>query len=95
MHTSQKRGVKIKGFTVLRDKCLVYLDDVLLIGRTFKEHVSNLWEILHRLSEAGLRLKPTKCKLVRRKVEFLGYVVSSDRISADEKKIRATIDFPT
>ena len=40
-----------------REKCLVYLDDVLVMGRTFDEHLSNLREIFMRLSRAGLRLK--------------------------------------
>ena len=46
-----------------REKCLVYLDNVLVIGRTFDEHHSNLREVFNRLSEAGLKLKPAKCKL--------------------------------
>ena len=48
-----------------RDKCLIYVDDVLEMGRMFAEHLSNLGEEFSRLSAAGLRLKPTKCHLVR------------------------------
>ena len=72
-----------------RERCLTYLDDVLVIARTFQEHLDNLREVVTRLSEAGLRLKPTKCKLARRQVEFLGYVVSEGGCSADQKNIRA------
>ena len=43
--------------------CLVYLDDVIVIGKTFKEHLSNLHTVLTRLREAGLKLKPKKCAL--------------------------------
>ena len=43
-----------------RGKCLVYLDDVLLVGRTFKEHSDNLTRVLQRIRDAGLRLKPKK-----------------------------------
>ena len=78
-----------------RKKCLVYLDDVLVIGRTFDEHLSNLREVFNRLSEAGLKLKPAKCKLARREVEFLGYVVSAEGIMADERKVRVVTEFPT
>lgn len=40
-----------------QNNCLVYLDDVLIIGKMFKEHLSN-W-----LSEAGLKLKQSKCDI--------------------------------
>ena len=70
-----------------REKCLVYLDDVLVIGSTFEEHLSNLREVFTRLSTAGLKLKPSKCKLVRGEVEFLGYTVSGQGVSADPKKV--------
>ena len=47
-----------------REKCVVYLDDVLVIDRTYQDHLSNLREVFARLSRAGLRLRPSKCKLV-------------------------------
>ena len=59
-----------------REKCLVYLDDVLVMGRTFDKHLGNLREIFTQLCKAGLRLKPSKRKLVRSEVKFLGYIVS-------------------
>jgi hypothetical protein len=38
--------------TVLRgltyDSCLVYLDDVIVIGRTFQEHLLNLQSVLRQ-----------------------------------------------
>ena len=43
------------------NKCLVYLDDVLLVGRNFDEHCKNLIEVLEASNRAGLRLKPSKC----------------------------------
>ena len=48
-----------------RDGCMVYLDDVLVIGRDFEEHNRNLAEVLERLQLAGLRLKPEKCKFAQ------------------------------
>ena len=78
-----------------REKCLIYLDDVLVIGQTFSEHLSNLREVFNRLTTAGLKLKPAKCRLGREEVAFLGYVVSADGISADPGKVRAVTDFPT
>lgn len=36
--------------------CMVYIDDVLVIGQTFEEHLTNLRAVLQCLREAGLRL---------------------------------------
>ena len=75
------------------DKCLVYLDDILVIGQSLDEHLSNLREVFSRLQRAGLRLKPTKCKLLGKEVEFLGHVVSRYGIKADPKKVTAVASF--
>lgn len=39
-----------------RDKCFVYLDDMLVIGKTFSEHVNTLQKVLLQLRQAGLCL---------------------------------------
>ena len=59
-----------------RVSCTVYLDDILVIGRTFEEHVHNLCCLFDRLRNTGLQLEPSKCHLVMKKVEYLGYVIS-------------------
>ena len=41
-----------------------------------------------------MKLKPRKCAFSRREVEYLGYVVSVDGISADKKKVKAVQEFP-
>ena len=62
-------------------------------GRTFQEHLDNLTQVLTRLREAGLRLNPQKCHLVKREVCYLGYVVSVEGISADPSKVAAVRNF--
>ena len=79
---------------LIRKVCLDYLDDIIVTGRTFSEHIDNLREVLTRLREAGLRLKPRKCFFAMREVEYLGYHVSGDGISADPAKVKAVEDFP-
>lgn len=72
----------------------MYLDDILVIGHTFEEHIGNLYQVFQRLKRAGLRLKPKKCHLLQPSVEYLGYVVSREGILADPKKIEAILKFP-
>ena len=77
-----------------RDICTVYLDDILVMGATFEEHLFNLRCVFDRLRNAGLRLKPSKCYLARKEVEYLGYVISEHGVAADPQKIKAVQEFP-
>ena len=45
------------------DGCLVYLDDVIIIGQRFLDHLTNLSMVFERIRQAGLKLQPSKCKL--------------------------------
>ena len=45
--------------------CLVYLDDIIIFGRTFDEQLERLREVFARIRQANLKLKPTKCSLFR------------------------------
>ena len=75
--------------------CLVYLDDVIVVGRTFEEHLQNLQDVFTRLRAAGLKLQPKKCHLCSPEVEFLGHVVSAEGVSTDPKKIEKVANWPT
>ena len=75
-------------------KCLTYIDDVLVVGKEFNEHLSNLESTFERLREANLKLKPSKCKLIRQEVTYLGYQISEHGISADPTKLDAVKAFP-
>ena len=45
----------------------IYLDDIIIQGRTFQEHVGNLQQVLCRLREAKLTLKLEKCEFFKKK----------------------------
>jgi len=47
-----------------------------------------------RLRAANLKLKPSKCSLLRTEVSFLGHVVSGDGVSTDPEEIKAVRDWP-
>ena len=75
------------------ERCLVYLDDVIVFGKTFDETLSNLITVFDRFREANLKLKPKKCKLFRNEVSFLGHIVSKDGVKCDPEKIRSVQDW--
>ncbi|GFX51119.1 retrovirus-related Pol polyprotein from transposon 297 [Trichonephila clavipes] len=58
--------------------CLVYLDDIIIVGHFFEEYLKNIRRVLQRLKEANLKLSPSKCHLFRREVTYLGHIISAE-----------------
>ncbi|KAL6433622.1 hypothetical protein ACFW04_006605 [Cataglyphis niger] len=58
---------------ILSKKCLVYLDDIIIFGKTFNEMLENLKIVFLRLREANL-INPKKCVLFQKNVKYLGHV---------------------
>ena len=56
--------------------CEPYLDDVLIYGKSFEEHVENLRKVLQRLKQNGVKLRADKCVFGRKEVRYLGRLVS-------------------
>ncbi|KRX56874.1 Retrovirus-related Pol polyprotein from transposon 17.6 [Trichinella sp. T9] len=71
---------------LVRSKCLVYLDDVIVFGKTAEGHTARLREVLCRLREVGLKVKPKKCRLIKRKVAYSGHIISEKGIATDPCK---------
>lgn len=75
-----------------RPHVLEYLNYVLIISKTFEEHLYWLKRTIGHLNEAGLTLSPDKCKFGQTKVKFQGFKVNKDRLSVDDDKIRPIFD---
>jgi len=73
--------------------CLVYLDDIIVYSTTVEEHLVRLRKLFDRLRTANLKLKPSKCHLLRAEIKFLGHVVLAEGASTDPSKIEAFIDW--
>ncbi|GBN30436.1 Retrovirus-related Pol polyprotein from transposon 297 [Araneus ventricosus] len=84
--------------TVLRglssEAWLVYLDDIIVVGRTFEEHLNNLRKVFQRLQKANLKLNPKKCRFYQKEVAYLGHVISEEGVKTDPEKIKAVVDRP-
>ena len=74
---------------------LAFLDDVLVLGKNFDDHLNNLREVLERFRHNNLKLKPKKCSLFQTEIKFLGRKVSGDSVSVDPASIECVRDWPT
>lgn len=73
---------------------LVYLDDVVILGKDFDDCIRNLREALLRFRKYSLKLKPKKCQLFQHEVEFLGKLVRTEGIKIAHSKALAVQQWP-
>ena len=74
---------------------VVYLDDILVFSKDFKEHIQHVRIVLEYLEKAGLRLKPEKCEFYKEEVEFLKHIVERYKVKISLKKIKVVKNWPT
>ena len=74
--------------------CLIYLDDVIIYGSSFDDHINRLEAVLVRISQAGLKLKPRKCHFFHEEVAFLGHLVSGAGVLPHPDNIQKLLDWP-
>jgi hypothetical protein len=70
-----------------------YLDDILIYSKNIEEHEEHVKLVLQKLREKGLYAKAEKCAFHQPKVEFLGYVISSEGLLMDPKKVQAVTEW--
>jgi len=84
---------------ILRDlinkgKVVAFVDDVLVGTKTEEGHDEIVEEILRRLEENDLYVKPEKCMWKARKIGFLGVVIGPNGIEIEEGKIEGVLGWP-
>ena len=76
------------------DYVVVYIDDILVFSRTLEDHLEHLCQVIQRIREAGLKLKPSKCSFIREEVECLGHIVTPEGLKTNGRLTTAVAEFP-
>jgi hypothetical protein len=72
-----------------------YLDDVLVYSSgTLEEHVEHVRKVLRKLKEYKLYLQPGKCEFHTKETEFLGFIISTEGVKMNPKKIQTVQEWP-
>jgi len=84
---------------ILRDminegKVAAFVDNVLVGTETEEGHNKIVEEVLRRLEENDLYVKPEKCVWKVRKIGFLGVVIGPSRIEMEKEKVDGVLSWP-
>ena len=77
-----------------KGKVVVFVDDVLVGTDDKKGHDKIVVEVLKRLEENDLYMKPEKCSWKVNKVNFLGVVMGQEKIEIEEEKVEGVLNWP-
>ena len=73
--------------TVLGDETcgyiINYVDDILIFSRDFDQHMDHLDTVLNKLASAGFTINVRKCSFCKPEINFLGHVVSREKLMPD------------
>ena len=72
----------------------IYLDDILITGKDYADHLQTLGTILTRLETAVLCLRREKCTFMLPSVEYLGHRISADGLHPTAEKTTDIADAP-
>jgi len=76
-------------------KVAVFIDDVIVGTESEEGHDELVVEVIKRLEENDLYVKPEKCKWKVKEVEFLGVVIGPEGIKMEKEKVKEVLEWPT
>ena len=79
---------------VVEEKVAVFIDDVMVATETEEGYDEIVEEVLRRLEENDLFVKPKKCVWKVREVGFLGVIIEEDGVRMEKEKVQGVIEWP-
>ena len=77
---------------VVEEKVAVFIDDVMVAIETEEGHDKIVEEVLKRLEENDLFVKPEKCVWKVREVGFLGVIIGKNGVRIEKEKVQRVIE---
>ena len=68
---------------------LCYIDDVVIATSSLEDHMCRLREVFTAIRDAGLKLNPKKCEVLKESVKYLGRIVDQDGVRPDPDQAAA------
>ena len=79
---------------VVEEKVAVFIDDVIIAMETEEGHDEIVEEVLRRLEENDLFVKPKKYMWKVKEVGFLGVIIGENGVRMEKEKIQGVVEWP-
>jgi hypothetical protein len=76
----------------LDDFVLAYLDDIFIYSKNLEDYKEQVKKVLKSLEEKNLQVKLDKYTFWATEVEYLRFIVSTERIKINLEKVRAILE---
>jgi RNase H-like domain found in reverse transcriptase/Reverse transcriptase (RNA-dependent DNA polymerase) len=74
---------------------IIYMDNILIATTgNLTQHRDKVAQILKKLQDNNLFLKPEKCQFHKQEVEYLGIIVGKGQVKIDPVKVKGIMDWP-
>lgn len=71
----------------------IYIDDLIVVSESFKEHMKSLESVAKQLKQANLTINIEKCEFCRPALKYLGYIVDKHGLRTDPDKIACIANY--
>ena len=80
-------------YDIIKEYLIIYIDDIIIYTDTFKKHMVILQEVLKRLKNHGLFIKPKKYTFTAPEIKLLRYIIRKKNLKPDPAKVKAVTKF--
>ena len=80
---------------IVGNGCEVFIDDIVVYGKTTEEFFGILKKVFGRLRQHNLKLKREKCHIGLSQIEYVGHVVNSGGVTMSQARREALMKIPT
>ena len=74
-----------------KEEVVAFIDDVMIVIETEEGHDEIVEEVLRKMEENDLFIKPEKCVWKVREVEFLGVIIGPDGVRMEKKRVQEVV----